>query len=89
MAMTSAPVLSDFQWQLLEIRTEIEHKKTCGELSHTQELEIVMDALHLIHLIHADDDDLMHATSLFWDAAGLPLPERISKLWEAIDVFIQ
>lgn len=81
--------LSEFQWQLIEIRTDIENRKLAGELSDDQELEIVMNALALINHIHADEHDLFRAQSLFWDAAGLAVGDRTKKLWEAIDIFIQ
>ena len=81
--------LTQFQWQLLEIRTEIESRKLEGTLGEEQELAIVMDALALIQHIHADAADLEHAQSLFWESAGLPLGERVATLWSAIDVFVQ
>jgi len=89
MPQSRTECLSQFQWQLLEIRTEIESRKLEGTLEEEQELAIVMDALALIQHIHADEADLERAQSLFWESAGLPLGERVAKLWSAIDVFVQ
>jgi len=79
---------NEFQWQLLEIRADIEQRKLEGSLSQDEELQIVLDALHLINLIQDDSNTLGRAQKIFWEADGLAVPDRIQKLWEAVDLFI-
>ena len=81
--------LTEAQWGLAEIRADIEGRKEAGTLTEEQELDIVLDSLHVINRIHPDLDDLHRAQRLFWDAEALPLTERIGKLWEALDLFLR
>jgi len=88
MEKLAAPIFTETQWELAQIRADIEQKKAEGTLSEREELEIVLRSLYLINQIHEDTDDLHRAQKLFWRAKKLPVHERIQTLWEALDLFI-